>query len=126
VGSSSEITTVNVPVVQLAPSTTYHYRFAAVNSDGRVYGADQTFTTPVYEHPIVLPSALPLVSVPPIAFPTEEAGQIAPRTLTKAQKLTSALKACARKPKSKRAACRRAAEKQYGPSKSKAKSKRKK
>ncbi len=70
-GSSSEPLQVTVPLQYLAPGTTYHYRFVAVNSDGRTYGADETFTTPVYSHPIVLPATLPLIVTPAIAFPTE-------------------------------------------------------
>jgi hypothetical protein len=72
-GFSAEPLQITVPLQYLAPGTTYHYRFVAVNSDGRTYGADQTFTTPVYSHPIVLPSTLPLIATPAIAFPTETA-----------------------------------------------------
>ncbi len=72
-GFSAEPLQVTVPLQYLAPGTTYHYRFVAVNSDGRTYGADQTFTTPVFSHPIVLPSTLPLIATPAIAFPTETA-----------------------------------------------------
>jgi hypothetical protein len=43
------------------------------------------------------------------------------KKLTRAQQLANALKACAKKPKSKRAACRRAAQKKYGSSKTKKK-----
>jgi hypothetical protein len=39
-----------------------------------------------------------------------------PRPLTRAQKLAKALKACAKKPKSKRAACRKQARRKYGAS----------
>jgi DNA-binding beta-propeller fold protein YncE len=72
-GASTEPLQITVPLQYLAPGTTYHYRFVVVNSDGRTYGADQTFTTPVYSHPIVLPSTLPLIATPAIAFPTETA-----------------------------------------------------
>jgi hypothetical protein len=72
-GASTEPLQITVPLQYLAPGTTYHYRFVAVNSDGRTYGADQTFTTPVYSNPIVLPSTLPLIATPAIAFPTETA-----------------------------------------------------
>jgi phosphodiesterase/alkaline phosphatase D-like protein len=59
-----------VPLQDLAPETTYHYRLVAINSDGKTYGADETFATPVYSNPIVLPPALPLLGTPAIAFPT--------------------------------------------------------
>jgi hypothetical protein len=72
-GSGAEPLQITVPLQYLAPGTTYHYRFVAVNSDGRTYGVDQTFTTPVYSHPIVLPSTLPLIGTPAIVFPTETA-----------------------------------------------------
>ncbi len=62
---------VSTGLQNLAPGTTYHYRIVAINSDGKVYGADQTFTTPVYSNPIVLPATLPLLGTPAIAFPTE-------------------------------------------------------
>jgi hypothetical protein len=72
-GAGNEPVQVTVPLQYLAPGTTYHYRFVAINSDGKVYGADQTFTTPAYSAPIVLPSTLPLIATPAIAFPTETA-----------------------------------------------------
>jgi hypothetical protein len=37
---------VSTDVTGLAPSTTYHYRVAATNTDGTSYGDDMTFTTP--------------------------------------------------------------------------------
>jgi hypothetical protein len=85
VRANSENVIINVPVVELAPGTTYHYRFVAVNPDGRVYGPDQTFTTPVYEHPIVLPPTEPLLSIPAIAFPTETANTGKPAVKKKAK-----------------------------------------
>jgi hypothetical protein len=72
-GAGSEPVNIEVPLQYLAPGTTYHYRFVAINSDGRTYGADETFTTPAYSAPIVLPSTLPLIATPAIAFPTETA-----------------------------------------------------
>jgi hypothetical protein len=70
-GAGSEPINIEVPLRYLAPGTTYHYRFVAINSDGRTYGADETFTTPAYSAPIILPSTLPLITTPTIAFPTE-------------------------------------------------------
>jgi hypothetical protein len=70
-GASGEPVQIAVPLRYLAPGTTYHYRFVAVNSDGRTYGADQTFATPPYSAPIVQPFTLPLIASPAVAFPTE-------------------------------------------------------
>lgn len=70
-GSATESINIAIDLLNLAPGTTYHYRIVAINSDGRVYGADQTLTTPVYSNPIILPSTLPLIASPAIAFPTE-------------------------------------------------------
>jgi hypothetical protein len=70
-GSGSEPIAIPVNLQNLAPATTYHYRIVAINNDGRTYGADETFTTPVYSNPIILPSTLPLIATPAIAFPTE-------------------------------------------------------
>jgi hypothetical protein len=89
VGPNSEAVAIDIPVIELAPSTAYHYRFVAVNPDGRVYGADQAFTTPVYEHPIVLPNTEPLLGVPSIAFPTETANTAKPTSKKKAKHRTT-------------------------------------
>ncbi len=51
-GYAVEPVGVSVELQDLDPGTTYHYRFVAINSEGRVYGADQTFTTPPYSSPI--------------------------------------------------------------------------
>jgi hypothetical protein len=70
-GAGSAPTEVTVSLQNLAPASAYHYRMVAINSDGRTYGADRTFTTPVYSNPIVQPPGLPLLQTPAIAFPTE-------------------------------------------------------
>jgi hypothetical protein len=70
-GYGRENVPVEVALHDLAPGTTYHYRLAAINSDGTTYGADETFTTPAYSAPIVPPFTLPLIATPTIAFPTE-------------------------------------------------------
>ena len=113
---------VSVSLRFLIPGTTYHYRLVASNEDGTSYGQDMTFTTPGVPSSIVQPLTAPLIATPAIAFPSE----VEVRALTRAQKLANALKACAKKPKSKRAACRRAAQRKYGPVKAKKKSKPKK
>jgi hypothetical protein len=70
-GSANTPTQITIGLQNLAPASTYHYRLDAINSDGRTYGADRTFTTPAYNNPIVQPLTLPLIASPAIAFPTE-------------------------------------------------------
>jgi phosphodiesterase/alkaline phosphatase D-like protein len=84
-GSSTEPVTLSVDLSNLAPGATYHYRIGAINSDGRAYGADQTFTTPAYDKPIVRPGTIPLLATPSIAFPAEVAGTVK-RTVKKKAK----------------------------------------
>jgi DNA-binding beta-propeller fold protein YncE len=100
-GASAEPLQITVPLQYLAPGTTYHYRFVAVNSDGRTYGADQTFTTPLYSHPIVLPSTLPLIATPAIAFPTETEPTQTPKAAKKQTKKSAKGKKGKRKKRGK-------------------------
>jgi hypothetical protein len=115
-GYAVEPVGVSVELQDLTPGTTYHYRFVAINSEGRVYGADQTFTTPPYASPIVQPLTVPLIATPPIAFPAEEptTTTVKSKPLTKAQKLAKALQACRKGKQSKRAGCVQQARKRYG------------
>jgi hypothetical protein len=76
VGAGTQPISVEVPIIDLEPGTLYHYRFVAISGDGRTEGPDETFTTPVYEHPIVLPAVEPLLATPAVAFPTEEGRQV--------------------------------------------------
>jgi hypothetical protein len=115
-GSANTPTQITLSLQNLAPNSTYHYRMVAINSDGRAYGADRTFTTPAYSNPIVQPFTLPLIAAPAIAFPTETKNTAEPtvKKLTRAQKLAKALKACKKdKAKHKRVACERLARKRY-------------
>jgi hypothetical protein len=106
---------VAINLAGLQPGATYGYRLVATNAYGSS-SAEGTFTTPGFAAAFTQPIA-PLVFVTPsVVFPKEP-----PKKLTRAQKLARALKACAKKPKNKRAACRRAAQRKYGASKSKAK-----
>ena len=95
----------------LQPGTTYHYRLVASNAyNASVYGADQMFTTAGASSPFTQPLTSPLLATPAIVFPLE----VKVKKLTQAQQLARALKVCAKKSKSKRAACRRAAHRKYG------------
>jgi hypothetical protein len=105
----------------LLPGTTYYYRALASNTDGTSAGEERSFTTPA------LPG-LPAIATgevipwPPfvntalaaLAHPEPPAGGGAFTPLTRAQLFARALKACVHKPKGKRAACRRQAQRRYG------------
>ena len=102
----------------LAPDTTYYYRVIATNADGTSYGSDLSFTTPGFPAaPATAPAQLigwpGFVGTELAAGPPHEPVGTGPAPLTKAQKLAKALKACAKKPKRKRAACRRLAKRRY-------------
>ena len=99
----------------LAPATTYYYRVVASNHDGVAYGAERSFTTGAFPAALV-PPAFTLLPVPstPVQSQPPGSGKPSIKPLTKAQKLAKALKACAKKPRHKRAACRRQAKRKYG------------
>jgi hypothetical protein len=104
----------------LQPGVTYYYRVVASNRDGTSYGAELSFTTAPSPSPFSSPAALPLLPNPDAAA-LEEHGSSKPasKPLTKKQKLAKALKACARKPKKQRSACRKFAQKRFGSAKRK-------
>ncbi len=111
----------------LQPGTQYAYRIviqSAYTPGGEpLVGETVLFTTQGLPTVLFAPTVLPMLAVPPIAFPKEPA-KVTLKKLTRAQKLANALKACAKKPKRKRAACRRSAHTKYG-AKAKAKKKKK-
>ncbi len=45
-GSGTTALPLSAPLAGLAPNITYHFRVAATNANGVVYGSDQSFTTP--------------------------------------------------------------------------------
>jgi hypothetical protein len=79
-GSAGTPTEITIGLQNLAPASTYHYRFVAINSDGRTHGEDRTFTTPAYSNPIVQPPTPPLIAIPTIAFPTDTTNTAKPTT----------------------------------------------
>jgi hypothetical protein len=93
----------------LQPGTQYTYRITAKNGFGETVGAPGSFVTQGLSVALVSPEALPQLQLPQIRFPKGPARG----TLTPAQQLGRALKACSRKPAGKRAACRRNARKRY-------------
>lgn len=97
----------------LQPGTTYAYRIRVASGYGQATGETVTFTTAGLPSVLTVPAVLAQLPVPNIAFPEEPAAKVTPRKLTRAQQLARTLKACAKKPKSRRAACRRAAHGKY-------------
>jgi hypothetical protein len=114
--TGAETTTVgeSLGLSGLQPGVTYAYKIAIHSGYGAAEGAPVTFTTAGLPSVLTSPPTLGLLAVPAIAFPGEARRPATPRKLTRAQLLTRALKACAKQPKHKRAACRRHAEKRYG------------
>jgi hypothetical protein len=121
-GSGSVSVPLTFNLTGLEPGTVYHFRLTASSSNGTSSESDQTFTTasaPAGVLPVfAVPLSPPLLSFTGPAFP-KESKTTTPKSLTRAQKLANALKACKRKPKSKRAACVKQARKRYGPVKKK-------
>jgi hypothetical protein len=116
VGSGTESVALAFGLTNLLPGTTYYYRIVAINQDGVVTGGELAFATPSFANPIIEPPHPLIIPVPP-----EE------KHVTKVEtKLEKALKACKAKPKKKRAACDRQAEKKYGPKVKKKTNKKKK
>ncbi len=98
----------------LKSDTTYHYRLVASSQAGTTDGPDHTFKTTGAAQGVFTPFTVPTVpqfAIAPFTFPPEEGGVRKP--LTNKQKLAAALKACAKKPKAKRAACRSKAHRRY-------------
>ena len=101
----------------LAPGSVYHYRTVVTTADGTSCSPAGTFTTqgsPLSTAPAVSIALLPTPAPSPASKPVVVIAKA--KSLTKAQKLTKALKQCRRKPKgAKRVACERAAYKRYAP-----------
>jgi hypothetical protein len=130
-GISPVIETANL--TGLEPGATYHYRIVATNLNGTAEpppeGAFATAAGPGASSPLTQPPTPPLLATPAIAFPSEPVtggGMLGKsrKQVTNAQKLASALKACGKKPKRKRASCEKQARKKYGAAKKQAKKSR--
>ena len=106
----------NLTLSGLRPSTTYAYRIVISSTYGTSYGAPVTFTTSGLLAALQQPSVLEQLPIPNIAFPRTPT-HLAPKKLTTTQQLANALKACTKKPKTKRTACKRNARKRYTVSK---------
>jgi DNA-binding beta-propeller fold protein YncE len=126
-GEGAALTEVSAALADLAPGT-YHYRLVAIGAEGvESYTPDSTFTlyapppapganpfSPGQSIPVPFPTPA-LLNIPTPPPPPLETTTTTPKALTNAQKLAKALKACARKPRQKRATCEKQARRTYGP-----------
>jgi hypothetical protein len=113
-GEGTQAQSVTLALENLVPLTTYYYRLSAANANGSSQGQVVTFTTPGTAYSLVIPPAIPLLSTPPIAFPSPEVKHpVGPPT--RGEKLAKALRRCEKKPRRERAGCERQARKLYGP-----------
>jgi hypothetical protein len=106
----------------LQAGSTYYYRTVATNTDGTSQGTVKSFTTGS------IPGLPTLASIPVLALPpspvSAESKTTTPKKLNNAQKLASALKACSKKPKGKRAGCQKQARNKFAPAKKNSKKKK--
>jgi len=117
-----------IEVTGLDPGQTYHYWLNAINARGIARGRELTFVagTPApntNQTNVKLEAVISLVSplgaaAPPTAnthpVPSSPGATTKPTAAKAAQKLSKAMKACGKEPKSKRAACEKQARKKYG------------
>jgi hypothetical protein len=102
----------------LAPGTAYELRIVARNAVGEATSSVQTFTTAASSTPTLAQPVTPMLLATPTLAEARESVLSKPTTksLTRAQKLAKALKACkAEKSKSRRGKCETQARKKYGP-----------
>jgi hypothetical protein len=111
-GAEANVVSESFTLTGLQPGTTYAYKLTIASAYGVSEGVPVTFTTAGLPQVVFAPPVLAQLPVPGIAFPGASP-DLTPKRLTRAQQLASALRACARKPKSKRGACVRNARKKY-------------
>lgn len=112
-GAGTSLASQTLELSGLQPGRTYSYRINIESGYGSATGDAQMFTT--LGAPAILPVAtvLPQLATPEIAFPFAPASSQT-KTLSRAQKLARALKACRKTPKRRRAACERTARNRNG------------
>ncbi|MGH2904921.1 MAG: hypothetical protein ACRDK7_15265 [Solirubrobacteraceae bacterium] len=125
-GESTTPVLETLPLSGLQPGTTYAYRLLVKSGDGQSVGSPVVFTTEGLPTVLTVPVPPAMLAVPAIAFPAQSTTHATVKALTRKQKLTAALRACARKrAKKTRAMCDTRAHKRYG-TKTKKKAKRRK
>jgi hypothetical protein len=123
-GNVSSTTALSLPVASLTPGTTYYYKLTATNPDDteNPVSAEGSFTTaaaPTASTPGSPPALIPYQTIAELN--AKEAledrklpNPVITKTLTKAEKLKKALKACKKDhSKTKRQVCERAAHEKY-------------
>ena len=119
--TSSELPLV-LDVGSLSSGTTYYYVLVATNVNGTALSPEGGFATVVGatpSNPLPQPPTLPLLTSSITAFPSESptaGGVLGTKSgrPTSGQKLANALKACKKKPRTKRASCERQVRRKYG------------
>lgn len=104
----------------LQPATSYAYRIAIRSGYGSAMGAPSRFTTQGLPVALTVPVVLPQLALPGIAFPATVVGvaKNTTKSLTSAQRLARALRACRKKrSRGRRVACEKQAQRKYAPSK---------
>lgn len=119
-GDTSTTTPLSLSVGSLTPGTTYYYKLIVTNLNGTLEpeGSFTTAAAPAAAAPGSLPTLIPYQTIAELNAKEAREGKGLPnpsitKSLTKAQKLGKALKACRKKPKRQRAACERKARKKY-------------
>jgi phosphodiesterase/alkaline phosphatase D-like protein len=131
-GTATTTTPLSLTVGSLTPGTTYYYNLIATNSNGTAEpsGSFTTVAAAAGSAPAGLPAVIPYQSIAELNAKEarEDKGLPNPsitKSLTRAEKLEKALKACKHeKQKSKRALCEKTAHKNFG-TKTKGKKKKK-
>ena len=117
-GASAGAVAESLPLAGLQPGTTYAYRIVVNSGYGESVGATATFTTEGLPAALAVPTPLPMLAVPNIAFPVQTVGvkTTTKNKLTREPKLKRALRACGKnRSKHKRDRCQARARKHYGP-----------
>jgi hypothetical protein len=128
-GDSTSTTALSLGVGSLTPGTVYYYKLVATSADGasESQGAFATAAAPAAAAGGVAAALIPYQSIAELDAKEAKEDKGLPnhtttKSLTKAEKLKKALKACKKdRRKSKRTACEKQAHKKYPTAKSKAK-----
>jgi hypothetical protein len=116
-GEGDEPIEIAYTLSSLVPGTAYQVRVVAWNAAGEAGSQTQSFTTQAVPSDTLTQPLTPVLVPAPRIAEVKEPVLIKPttKTLTRAQKLAEALKACGKEAIGKRAKCEKAARKKYAP-----------